>query len=127
MPPCTRGLTRPGWWRRRGPSRTWRPRSRPWPRRGRPAPAGGARAGRPGAGGVREAGARRQRIHASRHLRAWTDAEGAWHLHLRHNPEVGARVMAALGPVRDRLFRTARAEGHREPPEAYAADALVEV
>src|SRR5205823_7882210 len=79
------------------------------------------------AAAVPDAEARRKRIHASRHLRSWTDAEGAWHLHLRDNPEVGAKVMAALGPVRDKLFRAARVEGRREPPEAYAADALVEV
>ena len=45
---------------------------------------------------------------------------------MRDNPEVGALVMAALEPVRDRLFRAARAEGRREAAEAYAADALVE-
>ena len=70
--------------------------------------------------------ARRREIHARRFLREWTDADGAWHLRMRHNPEVGAAVMAALAPVRDRLFKRARAEGRREPPEAYAADALVE-
>ncbi len=61
-----------------------------------------------------------------RSLRDWTDAEGTWHLHLRHNPEVGAQFMAALAPRRDRLFHRARTEGRREPLEAYAADALVE-
>jgi hypothetical protein len=70
--------------------------------------------------------ARRRRIHARRSLRDWTDADGVWHLHLRHNPEVGAQVMAALAPLRDRLFQRARAEGRREPIEAYGADALVE-
>ena len=70
--------------------------------------------------------ARREHIAARRFLRDWTDAEGAWHLHMANNPEVGAEVMAALGPVRDRLFNAARAEGRREPTEAYAADALVE-
>jgi hypothetical protein len=34
--------------------------------------------------------------------------------------------MAALSPLRDRLFEAARREGRREPLEAYAADALVE-
>ena len=69
--------------------------------------------------------ARRRTIHAGRYLRTWTDADGAWHLGMRANPEVGAVVMAALEPVRDRLFRTARAQGRREASEAYAADALV--
>lgn len=69
---------------------------------------------------------RRARIHAARSLRTWADAEGVWHLHLRINPEVGARLMSAVEPRRDRLFRLARAEGRREPLEACAADALVE-
>jgi hypothetical protein len=46
---------------------------------------------------------------------------------MRDNPEVGAEIMAALGPIRDRLFRRARAECRREPLEAYAADALAEL
>ena len=70
--------------------------------------------------------ARRRRINDRRSLRDWTDADGAWHLHLRHNPEVGAQLMAALAPRRDRRFEQARAAGRREPLEAYAADALVE-
>ncbi|HET7722592.1 MAG TPA: DUF222 domain-containing protein [Acidimicrobiales bacterium] len=72
-----------------------------------------------------DAEARRRAIHDGRFLRAWTDAEGAWHLRLRTNPEVGAVVMAAIEAVRDRLFRQARAQGRPEPTEAYAADALV--
>jgi uncharacterized protein DUF222 len=68
--------------------------------------------------------ARRRKIHSERYLRTHTDAEGAWHLRVRDNPEVGAAVMAAILPIRDRLFRAARAEGRREAAEAYAADAL---
>ncbi|MDP1804703.1 MAG: DUF222 domain-containing protein, partial [Acidimicrobiales bacterium] len=74
-----------------------------------------------------DAEARRKAIHDQRFLRAWTDAEGAWYLRMRNNPEVGAVVMAAIQAVRDRLFRRARAEGRHEPTEAYAADALVEL
>jgi hypothetical protein len=70
--------------------------------------------------------ARRNVIHARRFLRSYTDSDGAWNLRVRNNPEVGAQVMAALEPVRDRLFAVARTEGRREPSEAYAADALVE-
>ena len=70
--------------------------------------------------------ARRRRVHDGRQLRDWTDADGVWHLHLRHGPEVGAQFMAALAPIRDRLFSTARARQRREPVVAYAADALVE-
>ncbi|MGH8986282.1 MAG: DUF222 domain-containing protein [Acidimicrobiia bacterium] len=68
--------------------------------------------------------ARRRRIHQRRCLRTWADAEGAGNLHLRDNPEVVAEIMARVAPVRDGLFRAARAEGRREPLEAYAADAL---
>jgi hypothetical protein len=45
--------------------------------------------------------ASRMRIHASRYLRTYTDAEGAFNLRFRHNPEVGAEVMAALEPIKD--------------------------
>ena len=71
--------------------------------------------------------ARRQRIHQRRSLRSYTDAEGEWHLHCRNNPEVGARIMAALDPIREAIFRRARAEARHEPPDAYAADALAEM
>src|SRR5947209_2057857 len=70
--------------------------------------------------------ARRKAIHARRFLRSYTDPDGAWNLRMRSNPEVGAQVMAALYPIRDRLFVAARSEGRREPSEAYAADALVQ-
>ena len=70
---------------------------------------------------------RRRGIHDGRYLRSHTDVEGAWHLHMRDNPEVGAEIMAALEPIRNRLFKAARAEGRHEPAEAYAADALAEL
>jgi hypothetical protein len=71
--------------------------------------------------------ARRARIHQRRSLRSFTDNEGEWHLHCRNNPEVGARIMAALDPYQEEIFRQARSEGRREPPDAYAADALAEM
>ena len=71
--------------------------------------------------------ARRVRIHQRRSLRAYTDAEGEWHLRARDNPEVGARIMAALDPIRDEIFRQARVQGRHEPPDAYTADALAEM
>lgn len=69
--------------------------------------------------------ARRQEIHNGRSLRSYTDASGIWHLHAQGSPEDGAKVMATLQPISDRLFDEARREGRREPPEAYAFDALV--
>jgi hypothetical protein len=71
--------------------------------------------------------ARRARIHRQRRLRTHLDADGAWNLHVRDNPERGAEIMAALDPIRDELFAQARSNERREPSEAYAADALVEL
>jgi hypothetical protein len=70
---------------------------------------------------------RRRVIHAGRHLRSWTDLDGAWHLAGCGNPEDGAQIMAAIAPLTDELFRTARAEGRRESPAAYAFDAVVQL
>jgi hypothetical protein len=71
--------------------------------------------------------ARRRAVHARRGLRAWTDAEGAWHLAATGPVDAGAEIMAALGPITDRVFHQARREGRREPPAAYGFDALVEL
>lgn len=71
--------------------------------------------------------ARRMSIYRARSLRSWTDLEGVWRLSASGNPEDGAQIMAALAPITDRLFREARREGRREPPTAYALDALVQV
>jgi hypothetical protein len=71
--------------------------------------------------------ARRRAIQAHRSLRAWTDAEGAWHLAATGPVEGGAQIMAALGPMAERLFHQARREGRREPPAAYRFDGLVEL
>jgi len=71
--------------------------------------------------------ARRRSIHDGRYLRGSTGPDGAWHLRMRDNPEIGAVIMAALAPIRDRLFAAARAAGSHEASEAYAADALAEL
>lgn len=70
---------------------------------------------------------RRRRIHAQRSLTSYCDAEGVGHLSWRDNPERIAQVISRLAPIRDRLFQAARTEGRREPFEAYAADAIVEL
>jgi hypothetical protein len=67
---------------------------------------------------------RRRRIHEGRHLRTWTDGDGAGHLHLRDNPEKIADIMANVSPVRDELHAQSSGEGRREPLDAHAADAL---
>ncbi len=71
--------------------------------------------------------ARYRRIHATRYVRCWTDAEGADRGEWQLTPDAGARVRAALCAEQERVFAEARAEGRRESLEAYAADALVAV
>lgn len=71
--------------------------------------------------------ARRKSIPDDRYLRGSTGPDGAWHLRMRDNPEVGAAIMAGLAPICDRLFAAARATGRHEASEAYAADALAEL
>jgi hypothetical protein len=68
---------------------------------------------------------RHERIKKSRYLRSGMTGDGAFELHYRDTADAGADVLAALQPFADRSFRTARAEGRHEPPEAYRADALV--
>jgi hypothetical protein len=66
-------------------------------------------------------------IHRRRRLRALTDQDGGWHLNGFGNPESGAQVMAALGPIQEEIFHQARKEGRRESPDAYAFDSLVQL
>jgi hypothetical protein len=70
---------------------------------------------------------RRRRIHDTRHVRSWVDAEGAGHLHLRDNPERIAAVMSVVDRRRDEMVRETRAPGRFESLEAHAADALHEL
>jgi hypothetical protein len=64
-------------------------------------------------------------IRRSRHLRHWTEGDGAFRLDARLCPDAGADVLAALRPHLDEAVETARRQGRRESPEALAADALV--
>jgi len=66
-----------------------------------------------------------ERVHRDRHVRTFTDAEGAWNLVARGTVIDGAVVRAALEPLINEQFKAARAEGRREAREAYAFDALV--
>ena len=68
--------------------------------------------------------ARYAAIRAERHLRTWTDGEGAFCGAFRTTPDAGARMLLALDAEIDRVFKGARAEGRREPHQAYAVDAL---
>jgi hypothetical protein len=79
------------------------------------------------AAAVTDPDGRRAEIRAGRRLRSWTDPAGVFHLVALGNAEDGAQVTAALEPLRDTIFADARREGRREPLDAYAFDALVEL
>jgi hypothetical protein len=70
---------------------------------------------------------RRRQIHDRRSLRNWTDLDGVGHLHVRDNPEVIARMIARVIPVRDHLAEEASEAGRCEVLEAHAADALHQI
>lgn len=66
-------------------------------------------------------------IHDSRHVRSWTGPDGAWNLGARGTVDKGADFMARVQARADQLFAKARAEGRREPREAYLYDALMDL
>ncbi len=69
--------------------------------------------------------ARHRQIHKSRFFKAWTDSDGSFNVKGRMTVANGALVMAALKPIQDEIFKSARKSGEYATPEAYAADALV--
>ena len=68
-----------------------------------------------------------RRLHAARSARAYTDGEGAWHLHVRTTPDAGAEIGTVLDALTDDIFKVAYRDGRREARDAYAADALREL
>jgi hypothetical protein len=68
---------------------------------------------------------RHKKIHDERHVRSWTGPDGRWKLSAEGTPEAGAKFMARLRSIADGIFKKARAEGKREPTEAYLFDALM--
>jgi hypothetical protein len=68
-----------------------------------------------------------RRHRARRFFRRWTDPEGVRHAHGASTPDQMAILENAVDPIIDELFKAARAEGQREPREAYALDALIEL
>lgn len=74
---------------------------------------------------VDDEGARQARIHADRGLWSQVDSDGTFRLWFRGTPEAGSVILRALKPYTEEAFKTARAEGRREPLCAYAADGLV--
>jgi hypothetical protein len=67
------------------------------------------------------------RIRKARALKEFIDAEGGWNVVVRGPVEAGAAFRAAHRPIVEELFNAARAEGRREPYEAYAFDAFIEL
>ena len=55
----------------------------------------------------------------------YPDAEGAWNLHARGPIEDGARFKVVYERLVNEMFKTAKAEGRKEPVPAYAFDALI--
>jgi len=68
-----------------------------------------------------------RRIHARRALRRYRDGEGAEHLHVVGTRVELAKVDQALAPVIDQLLGQRRDAQPREPYEAIAFDALVQL
>jgi hypothetical protein len=66
-----------------------------------------------------------ERLHRSRYLRSWSDADGAFRLDARLTPDSGARLIATVKARARALQEQARRAGSKEGPDAYAADGLV--
>lgn len=71
-----------------------------------------------------DAAATQERIHRERRARFFVDAEGGANLWFRSATAQIARIKAALDAKAEELFGRARAQGRREPREAYLVDAL---
>jgi hypothetical protein len=66
-----------------------------------------------------------ERLHRSRYLRSWSDADGAFRLDARLTPDSGARLIATVRARARALQEQARRAGSKESVDAYAADGLV--
>ena len=75
--------------------------------------------------GATDEAERHRQVHKSRYFKYWTDLDGSFNVRGRMTVANGAVVMAALKPIQDEIFRSARKSGAHERPEAYAADALM--
>ena len=68
---------------------------------------------------------REQRIHEERHLRTWTDRDGAFCLTGRFTPLSGAQLSAALDAQMEVVLAEARRNGTPSSSDAHRADALL--
>jgi hypothetical protein len=68
--------------------------------------------------------ARLARVKRNRHLRHWTDPDGAFCLAGSMTPTAGAKLLGALAPFEKHAFDQARRDERRERPDVYRVDAL---
>ncbi|MFZ6005038.1 MAG: DUF222 domain-containing protein [Actinomycetota bacterium] len=69
-----------------------------------------------------------QRAQQQRSYRTWADADGVTgHIHLSGPTASIARIDNAIRHRADKIFRAAHAEGRREPSQAYAYDAALQL
>jgi hypothetical protein len=77
------------------------------------------------AAAARDAEARHERLHRERSCRRRARTDGGGEIVYRSTLDEIAEVWAVIQGYAEREFRRARAEGRREPPDAYAADAVL--
>ena len=82
---------------------------------------------RAAAGSAEAEKARYEAVRRSRFFRHWSDPDGAFRGEFKLTPDDGARMLASLEVRANELFDEARKAEDREPPAAYAADALVDL
>jgi hypothetical protein len=68
---------------------------------------------------------RYEKVRAARSLRSWTDTGGAGRIDIRGPVDETAKVLAAIAPFEEEMFKAARAEGRHERHDALAFDAIV--
>jgi hypothetical protein len=69
--------------------------------------------------------ARHAAIHASRHVRFGTEADGAATMSVRATTSAMAEIRAGIAHFQSEVFEQARRDGRRDPFEGYAVDGLV--
>ena len=68
-----------------------------------------------------------ERLRRSRGFRSWTGKDGAFCFSGRATPETGAKFLTVIEERQAQVLKKARANGERDPFDAYALDALVEL
>jgi hypothetical protein len=67
---------------------------------------------------------RSERQHAARSFRIWSAPDGMVEGHFKVTPEVGGKLKSVFDAETERVFRSNRKDGVREPLDRYAADAF---